>query len=76
MNEGKTTMKGWGNAVIISPVSNKFAYNSMSYDLFSTAHAALAPAFSQDFEVFQENAAQHFLGKVEAKGKLPITIRN
>ncbi|MEX0291643.1 MAG: glycoside hydrolase family 3 protein, partial [Flavobacteriaceae bacterium] len=29
----------------------------------------------QDFEVFQENAANHFLGKIKAKGKLPVTVR-
>lgn len=30
----------------------------------------------QDFQIFQENAAQHFLGKVPADGKLPFTIKN
>lgn len=28
----------------------------------------------QDFPVFQENAAEHFLDKVDAKGKLSVTI--
>lgn len=28
----------------------------------------------QDFKVFQENAAQHFLGKTTAMGTLPVTI--
>jgi len=28
----------------------------------------------QNFEVFQENAAAHFLGKTEAKGKLSVSI--
>ncbi len=30
----------------------------------------------QDFEVFQENAANHFLEKIKAKGKLPVTIHS
>lgn len=30
----------------------------------------------QDFEVFQENAANHFMGKIKAKGKLPVTIHS
>ena len=30
----------------------------------------------QDFPEFQHNAAQHFLGRSEAKGKLPVTINN
>lgn len=51
MAEGKTTMKGWGNAVILLPESEKFQYNTQSYDLFTTAHAALSPAFSEDFEI-------------------------
>ncbi len=29
----------------------------------------------QDFEVFQETAAEHFLGNLEAKGNLPVEIR-
>ncbi|WP_273566527.1 glycoside hydrolase family 3 protein [Maribacter halichondriae] len=29
----------------------------------------------QNFEVFQEVAAEHFLGNLEAKGKLPVTIQ-
>jgi len=28
----------------------------------------------QDFKVFQEAAAEHFLGNLEAKGRLPVTI--
>ncbi len=48
MNYGKTSLKGWGNSVIISPQSNDFPFSSASYDLFSKAHAALSPAFSDD----------------------------
>jgi len=51
MNEGKTTMKGWGNSVIISPESNEFPYSSASYDLFATSHSALSPIFSDDHEI-------------------------
>jgi len=51
MADGKTTMKGWGNAVVILPESDDFPYSSMSYDLFATAHGALAPAFNSDMEV-------------------------
>ncbi|ALM07489.1 glycoside hydrolase [Sediminicola sp. YIK13] len=36
---------------------------------------AVVVAF-QDFETFQQNAANHFLGKVDAKGKLPITLNS
>ncbi len=30
----------------------------------------------QDFEVFQENAARHFLGEFKAKGRLPVSINS
>jgi hypothetical protein len=50
MNEGKTTMKGWGNAQIVAPESGKFPYSAYSYDIFSTLHEALAPAFVEGWE--------------------------
>lgn len=46
MNDGKTSLKGWGNSVIFSPQSNEFPFSSASYNLFSKAHTALSPAFS------------------------------
>ena len=49
MDEGKTTMKGWGNAVVISPESPDFPYKTQSYDLFSSMTDALGPGFSEDF---------------------------
>jgi hypothetical protein len=62
MKEGKTTMKGWGNQAIISPVTSTFTYNSYSYDIFSSMQEALSPAFSTDFTLpdgfwdgFQDN---------------------
>ena len=62
MKDGKTTMKGWGNQTIISPVTSAFTYSSFSYDIFSSMHDALLPPFSEDNTVpdgfwdgFQEN---------------------
>ena len=51
MKEGKTSLKGWGNAIVISPESPDFPYSSFSYDLFTTAHEALLPAFGEDLEI-------------------------
>ncbi len=48
MKDGKTTMKGWGNQAIISPVTSAFTYSSFSYDIFSSMHDALLPAFGED----------------------------
>jgi len=62
LKEGKTTMKGWGNQAIISPVTSTFTYSSYSYDIFSSMQDALSPAFSDDmtapdgfWDGFQEN---------------------
>jgi hypothetical protein len=49
IKEGKTTMTGWGNGVIILPESEDFNYQSFSYDLFPSAQAALGPGFSEGF---------------------------
>lgn len=46
MKDGTTTMKGWGNQTIISPVTSSFTYSSFSYDIFSSMQNALLPAFS------------------------------
>ena len=65
MKDGKTTMKGWGNGVIVSPESPKFPYNSYSYDLFASAQAALSPPFSEDFEAsegFWDDVAGNYAG--------------
>ncbi|MCW5515416.1 hypothetical protein [Muriicola sp. Z0-33] len=51
MADGKTTMKGWGNSQIISPESDDFPYSTISYDLFSSLHDALSPAFSEDMTI-------------------------
>jgi len=51
MDEGKTTMKGWGNSVVISPQSPTFTYGSVSYDLFSSMGDALGNFFSSDMEI-------------------------
>lgn len=46
MNEGKTPMKGWGNAGILHPSSARFPFNSMSYDLFTSLNGAFSPALA------------------------------
>lgn len=51
MDEGKTTMKGWGNSFIISPESSEFPYGSVSYDLFSSMGDAYGNIFSDDLEI-------------------------
>ncbi len=42
MNSGKTTIKGWGNAIILAPRSEGFPFRTESYDLFSSLSDALS----------------------------------
>ena len=51
MADGKTTLKGWGNARVLHPSSSKFPYTTQSYDLFSSLNDALLPYFSDDVDM-------------------------
>ncbi|MCW5515806.1 glycoside hydrolase family 3 protein [Muriicola sp. Z0-33] len=55
--------------VILYLFGNPYALDLLALDKLK----ALIIAY-QDFPVFQENAAKHFLGEVIAPGKLPITL--
>ena len=57
--------------VILYLFGNPYALKLFHVDKFEGICVAY-----QDFPVFQDNAAQHFLGRSEAKGKLPVTINN
>lgn len=65
MAEGKTTVKGWGNARLIGPESSKFPYTTMSYDLFASLNDALGPGFIDGFtfpDNFGSNMAENRAG--------------
>ena len=51
MDEGKTTMKGWGHGRVLSPESPRFRYGSVSFDLFSSMKDAYGNIFSRDMEI-------------------------
>ena len=48
--------------------------NPYVLNLLNTAKAKAVVIVYQDFDVFQEQAAAHFLGKIKAEGKIPVTI--
>ena len=50
MDNGKTTQKAWGNAIILSPTGEEIKYNTISYDLYSSLKDALDPTWDQDLE--------------------------
>lgn len=49
MKDGKTSMTGWGNGVVVLPESEDFNYQTFSYDIFASAQDALSTGFSSDF---------------------------
>ena len=48
--------------------------NPYTLNLFQLDKTKAVVIAYQDFDVFQQNAAQHFLGNVIAEGRLPITL--
>lgn len=67
MNEGKTTLQGWGNGQIVSPESADFPYTAYSYDLFATLKDALGTYFSDDVDMaddFGSSVAGNEVGRM------------
>ena len=65
MDKGITTMKGWENYIVVSPVAKEFPYTSASYDFYSTMHHALSETFSDNMEFgegFFDNLNANYAG--------------
>ncbi len=57
--------------VVVYNFGNPYVLNLLAY------HKAKAVVqVYQDFESFQENAAHHFMGRTQAAGLLPVTLKN
>ncbi|MDV7187682.1 hypothetical protein R3X25_10355 [Lutibacter sp. TH_r2] len=66
MDNGKTSIKGWGNALILSPKSDEFRCKTYSYDFFSTLKDALGPNDFPDMdfpEDFYEEYSKNYVGE-------------
>ena len=48
MDNKLTQQKGWGNAIVLSPIGGKMMFNCVSYDLYSTLNAALMQPWGPD----------------------------
>ncbi|NJB72253.1 beta-glucosidase-like glycosyl hydrolase [Saonia flava] len=57
--------------VVLYLFGNPYVLNILNYK-----KAKVVVIAYQDFKVFQENAAYHFLDKIVAKGELPVTIHS
>ena len=81
-NVQKDIVKTFGDNIILTANSiietkNVILYlfgNPYVLNLFKITKAKAVVVVYQNFEVFQQNAAQHFLGKEKAQGILPITL--
>jgi beta-glucosidase-like glycosyl hydrolase len=58
------------NKVVLYLFGNPYVLNHLNYKM-----AEAVVLVYQDFRIFQENAALHFLGKSEAMGKLPVKLK-
>ncbi len=57
--------------VVLYVFGNPYVISHLPLDKFKSVWAVF-----QDFPEFEKNAAQHFLGEIEARGKLPVTIES
>ena len=55
--------------VVLYVFGNPYVIKHIPLDKFKSVWAVF-----QDFSEFQKNAARHFLGEIDARGKLPVTI--
>ena len=62
LNQGNTMLYLFGNPFVLN--------------LFPWERASTVVVVYQDFQVFQENAVNHFNGMVNAKGKMPVTLKS
>jgi hypothetical protein len=43
MDNGQTTQKAWGNAIVLAPLGDNIKFTTVSYDLYKTLQEALMP---------------------------------
>ena len=67
MDKKQTSMKGWGNAIVLSPTGENIGFNTVSYDLFPSLKEALMPTW--DPKTVFPQAGLEEIGKLETKGR-------
>lgn len=66
MDDKKTNIKAWGNALILTPKSDAFKYKTYSYDVFSSLKDALGPNDFPDMDFpddFYEEYRANYVGE-------------
>lgn len=67
MDKKQTTMRGWGNAIVLSPRGPNIGFNTVSYDIFSSLKEALNPTWDPKTEFPQAGLEE--IGKLETTGR-------
>jgi hypothetical protein len=62
MDKKQTTMRGWGNAIVLSPRGSNIGFNTVSYDIYSSLKEALNPTWDPKTEF---PAGLEEIGKLE-----------
>jgi hypothetical protein len=76
MDKKQTSMRGWGNAVVLSPHSNKMNFNSVSYDLYPTLKEALIPTWDSQVVVPESlNEGMSEINKLETAPRSQVIYR-
>ncbi len=67
MDKKQTTMRGWGNAIVLSPIGEKIGFNTVSYDIYPSLKEALMPTW--DPKTVFPQAGLEEIGKLETSSR-------
>jgi hypothetical protein len=73
MDNDQTSMKGWGNAIVLSPKGDDIKFTTVSYDLYKTLQDALMPKWDPKIEF--PNDGLNMIGKIETGRRGTVVYR-
>lgn len=72
MDNGQTSMKGWGDAIVLSPKGDNIKFTTVSYDLYKTLQDALMPKWDPKTEF---PSGLDMIGKIELNRRGTVVYR-
>ncbi|HYM93152.1 MAG TPA: hypothetical protein VET23_03370, partial [Chitinophagaceae bacterium] len=72
MDNGQTSMKAWGDAIVLSPKGDNIKFTTVSYDLFKTLQDALMPKWDPKTEF---PGGLNMIGKTELNRRGTVVYR-
>lgn len=73
MDNDQTSMKGWGNAIVLSPKGDDIKFTTVSYDLYKNLQDALMPKWDPKLEF--PNEGLNMIGKIETGRRGTVVYR-